>query len=123
MSESDERKNTRVSYKNNSFLVLDDKEYQNCRTENLCLRGVFLPGLAGPVERESGFIKIVLDRCSKLVIKASVVVIRATDNGVALEFTDIDSDSAFHLRRVVMYNSGDPDAVTEEILRNSYRED
>jgi len=123
MSESDERKNTRVSYKNNSNLVLDDKEYQNCRTENLCLSGVFLPGLAGPLEGETGFLKIVLDRCTKLVIKAAVVVIRVTDNGVALEFTDLDSDSAFHLRRVVMYNSGDPDAVTEEILRNSYRED
>jgi len=123
MSESNERKNTRVSYKNNSFLNLVDREYQNCRTENLSLRGVFLPGLVGPIEGEAGFLKIFLDRGAKLVIKADVVVNRVNDNGVALEFTNLDSDSAFHLKRVVMYNSGDPDAVTEEILRNSYRED
>lgn len=122
MSESDERRNTRVSYKNNSFLVLNGREYQNCKTENLSLQGVFLPDLSGPVEGETGSLKIVLDRCAKIVIKAKVSVIRVEDGGVALEFTALDSDSEFHLKRVVMYNSGDPDAVTEEILRNSFRD-
>jgi len=114
MSDKNNRRHTRVPYKNCVVLVLQDKEYSGCKTENLSLRGVFLPEILGPLDDEEGELKLELDRKNKIVITAGVRVVRADDSGVALEFISVDTDSFFHLKRVVMYNSDDPDSVAEE---------
>ena len=49
----------------------------------------------------------------RLEVGARVARMEAT--GVALEFTDVDSDSIEHLRHLVLYNAADTDQAQEEI--------
>ena len=64
-------------------------------------------------------IEIVLSGSStKLAIEVKGKLIRQTEEGIAVEFTEMDLDSFMHLKNVVAYNSDDADAVEEEYYKS-----
>ena len=48
-------------------------------------------------------------------ILAKGVAARSNESGIAIEFTEIDSESIPHLRQLVLYNSPDTEPVEEEL--------
>jgi hypothetical protein len=82
---------------------------------NLSMKGMFVTtkeSLPGDNILE---IEIVLSgSSSKLAIEVKGKLIRQTEEGIAVEFTEMDLDSFMHLKNVVAYNSEDADAVEEE---------
>jgi len=51
-------------------------------------------------------------------LQAEAMVVRSDDRGLALEFGDVQLDSLDHLRKLVLYNSGDPTAIEREFDRH-----
>jgi hypothetical protein len=83
--------------------------------DNLSMKGMFLKtqeSLPGDGLLE---ISIVLSGASSLLsIKVKGCAVRQTDEGIAVEFQEMDIDSFVHLKNVVALNSDDADAFYEE---------
>ena len=121
MSSANRRRNTRVEFHAVADVNFGGQTFLQRETDNLSLKGVFVKGVNGSVG-DNCDIKLHLSGASSdmsLSMKAQVV--RADPNGIGLEFYEMDLDSFFHLKNIVLYNSGDPNKLEEEFhdqLRN-----
>lgn len=60
-------------------------------------------------------VKIILDAAEHGVpIEADATVIRSHSGSLAVEFTALDPDSYQHLRKLILYNTADPDQAEQE---------
>ena len=82
---------------------------------NLSMSGMFL-ATTTTIERDSPLeISIILSgSSSSLSIKLKGKLVRQTEEGIAVEFLEMDLDSFIHLRNIVAQNSDDPDSVHQE---------
>ena len=87
------------------------------RTHDLSLRGMYLVCAYHMDTGTECRIKLMLgDPKEPLVISATCRVIRQGEDGVAVEFTQLDNEeSAEHLHSLVMYNVQNPDQLEREI--------
>ncbi len=53
---------------------------------------------------------------SELRLRFTGMVVRTGQDGMGIEFEQMDPDSFFHLRNVLYYNTGDPERINREIL-------
>lgn len=84
---------------------------------NLSLKGAFITVPESHPLGEKVDIKIFLAHDDPVVmIEVLGEVVRADPEGIAVRFTRVDLDSFTHLRNVVALNSGDDDAVMDELL-------
>ncbi len=91
----------------------------NGSVENLSMKGMFLNTKERlPVDRLLEISIILSETSSISSVKANGFAVRQNDQGVAIEFREIDMDSFFHLRNIVALNSGDADAVNEEYFQS-----
>ncbi|MBI5095149.1 MAG: PilZ domain-containing protein [Candidatus Hydrogenedentes bacterium] len=51
-----------------------------------------------------------------LTVEAKGQITRSDAEGMAITFDQVDADSFEHLRNLVLYNSSDPDRVSDEFL-------
>jgi len=110
------RKNTRVAFQTTADLKFAGKNYQQCETENLSLRGMSARGISGHAPGEKCDISLALTgTSSKLLLYMKGEVVREDKDGIALRFTEIDLDSFYHLKNIVYYNTEDPDNIDSEI--------
>ncbi len=114
----EKRRHKRVAFGTEAVVRSGDVSISGT-VSNLSMKGMFvatkekLPG-DKPLE-----IEIILSgTSSKLAIEVKGKPIRQTDDGIAVEFTEMDLDSFMHLKNVVAYNSEDADAVEEEYFRS-----
>jgi len=113
------RKNTRVAFQTTADLKFASKNYQQCETEDLCLKGMSVHGISGHAPGEKCDISLALSgSSSKLLLYMKGEVVRADEEGIALRFTEIDLDSFYHLKNIVYYNSADPDKIDSEMEIN-----
>jgi len=49
--------------------------------------------------------------------KISGTIVRATPREAAIYFASMDEDSFYHLKRIVQYNTDDPDKIEEELAK------
>ena len=112
----DQRKRTRVNFTTEVTLNFDNKEYSGLRSRDLSLKGLFVEtGLSFP---EGALVDVILSlsgSSSKVELKIKARVARVGSDGIGLDFTEIDLDSFFHLRNIVLYNSGEPADVDNEL--------
>ena len=89
------------------------------RVSNLSMKGMLVEteeSLPGDKLLE---IEIVLSgSSSKLAIDVTGRVVRQTQEGLAIEFREMDLDSFMHLKNVVAYNSDNADAIEEEYYKS-----
>ncbi len=110
------RKNTRVAFQTTADISFANKNYRQCETENLSLKGMSVKGITGHVMGEVCDVALALSgSSSKLVLSMAGEIVRVDENGIALHFTDIDLDSFYHLKNIVYYNADDPDQVAGEV--------
>jgi hypothetical protein len=110
------RKNTRVAFQTTTDLSFANKNYRQCETENLSLKGMSVKGITGHASGETCDVSLALSgSSSKLVLEMKGEIVRVEKNAIALHFTDIDLDSFYHLKNIVYYNADDPDKIASEV--------
>ena len=87
-------------------------------TLNLSLKGLlcthdarFSPGL---------FCQVRLHLGTEVSLTIKGVIVRAEGQEAAIDFVSMDEESCRHLRRLVAYNSPDPEAVLPELLAPAF---
>ncbi|MBA3014226.1 MAG: PilZ domain-containing protein [Proteobacteria bacterium] len=117
MMSRDRRKNTRVPFQTTADVVFPNAHYNQCATENLSVKGVSVLGVSGHAIGETCDLSLELSGSSsqlRLAMKGTIV--RVDTDRIALNFTEIDIDSFYHLKNIIYYNSSDPDSIEEELI-------
>jgi hypothetical protein len=118
MSNRNRRQNVRVEFQSFVDLAFPDQVFEQCKTRDLSLNGIFVIGIEGRRQGEQcGVILHLVGSSSDVRLMMNGEVTRVEAQGVALHFTEVDLDSLIHLRNIVYFNSGDPDQVEEEWFR------
>ena len=113
------RKNTRVLFQTIADINFVDKGYNRCETADLSIKGISVMGPSRQSIGEKCDISLALSGgSSELVLKMKGEVVRVDPDGLALHFTEIDSDSFFHLKNIIYYNSKDSDQIDFEPVDN-----
>ncbi len=110
--EKNRRKTTRVPL---TFTVTISLHGQDIpiQTDNISLRGL----LCSPDKRlQAGQTCTVLIELNKeVLIKLDATILRASEDDTAIYFNTMDEESFFHLKRLVQYNTDDPDKIDREL--------
>lgn len=80
---------------------------QQCRLEDISLKGVLLEMPAGVSATEGQQCQLLLDLSSGTAITMSATIVHVENRHVGLRCDSIDLDSITHLRRLVELNAGD----------------
>jgi hypothetical protein len=117
MNSDERRENVRVTFQTTVNLHFADGEYAHRETENLSLKGVFIPGIFDREPGEKCDVTLQLSgTTSELKVGMKGEVVRKTDEGIGIHFDEIDIDSFFHLKNIVYYNADDPDQVADSYI-------
>lgn len=115
----EKRRFTRIPFKVKAEMRVGKILYSAEVIENLSIGGCLLPINAVFERGTTCQIRILLTGSSSdLDVKIDGDITRCDANTVAVKFTHIDPDSLFHLQSIVRYNSPDPDAIEEEIVKH-----
>ncbi len=114
----EKRKHRRVTFRTEATVKCGEVKISGT-VDNLSMKGMFL----NTTERLAGEgpldISIVLSGSSTVLsLSLKGKVVRQTDSGSAIEFSEMDLDSFTHLRNVVAYNCDDADEISEEYFRS-----
>ncbi|MFH2218386.1 MAG: PilZ domain-containing protein [Pseudomonadota bacterium] len=112
----DRRKFTRVPFKVDAEITVDDVFFKVKELSNLSIGGCLVPITADFEEGTVCHVEILLSGTnSDMSIRIDGEIKRSAPGTLAVKFTRIDPDSLFHLRNIIRYNSSDPDSVDREI--------
>lgn len=111
----DKRKFSRVNIEIECLVEKNGRTYEG-HVSNLSLKGMmFEPEIRDFEAGERVNISIQLTgHSSSLQIDVLGDVIRADEEGVAINFVELDVDSFIHLKNTIAYNDGDPDKIERE---------
>jgi hypothetical protein len=115
----DNRRFTRIPFKMNTEIVVNDQTYSTNIITNLSVGGCLLPLNIEPAPGSSCRIKITLEGTTdEMAISIEGEIIRTTPEGLAVKFVRIDPESLFHLQNIIRYNSPDADTIESEIIKH-----
>jgi c-di-GMP-binding flagellar brake protein YcgR len=112
MQEDQRRRRTRV-HVHFEVTVQIQGEPIKMETENISLNGMLCKPDPRLTKGDSGALRITLG--DDVVITAQAKVVRSSDAGLAIAFTEIDEDGFFHLKKLVQYNSEDAELIDREL--------
>lgn len=100
------RQDLRVTFKATAKLKYSgNRNFEECETADMSVSGVFVEGVTGVVFGEKCDVEFHLHgRTSNLELKMAGETVRVQDNGVGLQFFDVDEDSFYHLQNIVYFN-------------------
>jgi len=111
------RDTTRVEFHTRAELEIDGQGLSGT-VEDLSLKGLFLKTEASQRSIQIGQkVKVTIrfsGTTSNLSVDVQGKVVRLTQEGLGIEFTDMEFDSFVYLRNVVAYNAGDEDVIMDE---------
>lgn len=118
----EKRKSIRVIFTRNVKLYVDDVALGNYPIRNLSIAGLYIEGdldltLGRPCRlelHETG-------RNSSLILTFHAKVVRIEEQGLAVEFSEMEEDSFMFLQTMVLYSSDDPIGVAENFLEHFSR--
>lgn len=111
------RRDVRVTFRATAKLnYSDNRSFSECETRDISVSGVFVAGVSGVAFGEKCDIEFHLcGRTSNLVLSMAGETVRVLEDGVALQFFDIDEDSFYHLQNIVYFNYKHSDQAAEEL--------
>jgi len=116
MEGRERRKNTRVAFQTVADVKIGGRQYDQCQTHDLSLKGVSIMGITGhPVGTGCEIALMLSGSTSVLRLEMKGEVVRVEEQSVALHFTEVDLDSFYHLKNIIYYNSEDPDELENEL--------
>ncbi len=103
---NDRRRDTRVVFRTTAKVIFPDgRAFDDCETCDISISGVFVNGVTGVGCGDKCRIELRLDgNTSNLLLKISGEIVRFQEEGVALEFFEVDEDSFYHLRNIVYFS-------------------
>jgi hypothetical protein len=113
---SEKRRFTRFSFPIKAELTVGNKGYIIEKFDNLSIGGCLVK-LPENFELETPC-SLTIDlhmTGEKPVINIKGLIVRSENSQIAINFTGIDPESLFHLQRIALYNSSEPEKVEEEI--------
>ena len=104
--QDERRRDARVTFRTFAKLSYPEgRVFEECETTDVSVSGVFVEGVKGVEQGEKCDVEFHLTgRTSSLVLGMAGETVRVQENGVALQFFDIDEDSFYHLQNVVYFN-------------------
>lgn len=112
MKSQERRKESRVPYRTTVDLIFSDKEHKILNTRDLSVMGAFLEGVDGLDKGEKCKITITfIGEASKLTLNLKGEVVRVEEDGVALEFLDVNRDCFYHLKNIAYIAHVNPDDI------------
>jgi hypothetical protein len=126
--QNDRRRDPRVIFRTTVQLSFTDgRIFGDCETMDVSVSGIFVKGVKGVDFGEKCRVDLHLSgRTSNLALVMAGEIVRIQEDGVALQFFEVDEDSFHHLRNIVYFsykNSGgggdipvDGEAVADETL-------
>lgn len=113
-TEADRRGLTRVGYRIQAVIEHRHGTF-TARVVDLSLHSMGIIGCEQLPVGESVAVTIaLLEGSPDFTVRVLGKVVRADAAGVGIEFEQIDVDSFAHLRKIIAYNTGDPDRMLEE---------
>lgn len=112
----EKRNFSRINFNVGSVIKWQDKSFKG-EVENLSLQGM-LTRINDPIPSgEEVDIIIYLSGASpQIPINLQGEVIRSSDEGLALKFVKMNTDSFIHLRNIMAHNTGDSSKVMDELF-------
>ena len=113
---SENRRFTRIPFHVNAEITAHNVSYAVDKISNLSIGGCLLPMTAGLAPGTVCRLKIGLSgTSSELDVTVNGTIKRCDAETAAVECTDIDPDSLFHLKNILRYNFlGDEDIIDRE---------
>ncbi|MBU2548809.1 MAG: PilZ domain-containing protein [Proteobacteria bacterium] len=117
MSE-EQRIRTRVHFTTRVTLIFGDRELSGLESRDISLKGLYVGTRTRlPLETPVDIILELSGSTSSLNLQMKGKVARVDDDGLGIDFVEIDLDSFYHLRNLVSFNAGDPSEIEAEIAR------
>lgn len=108
---------TRVPFQTEGIVNFAGSQIRG-EVENLSMNGMFLKTDEKVPEGQQMDIKVCLSGASsELSIDLKGFVVRQGEDGLAIQFKEMDLDSFIHLKNTVAYNRGDEGEVMEEVYK------
>lgn len=96
----------------------------NTSTGDLCdvsMNGLFADFGGAVIPEGEARVEIMLEMGGEndIALKIKGLIRRSDSQGTAIEFLEIDAEDLEHLKKLVLYNSADPDRLVEELGVNT----
>ena len=114
---SEIRRRTRARFKALVTLIGPEETLAQLSTSDLSLNSLYVESeIIWDVGTRMGIRLQLAGTSSDLTLNMQGKVVRAEKEGMAIEFSEIEMDSFFHLRNIVALNSGDAEKIDREIV-------
>ena len=115
-SNSDQRRYSRSTIRARAELRLHTGIVMEGESRDVSMNGLFVKAdHMFPVGNVCQVVLVLEGGDREFRIETSGEVVRVSEEGIAIEFEQIDLDSMEHLRKLVLYNADDPEQVEQEI--------
>ncbi len=112
----EQRKRTRVNFSIKVEAARSGDEFRYMDLRDLSLRGLYAYTQKPFTIGEDCEVRIsLLEGNDEAGIVLKGVVVRTDDQGMGIQFTEIDADGFQHLRNIMYYNTGDPEKIDKEL--------
>ena len=116
MPDRKKRKFDRISFRRHVEMDFSSESYRNCQIKNLSLTGMFVIGTFKKNIGEYCIVKLCQKGMSSdLRLLALAHVVRAEEEGVAIEFTSMSFDSYMFLQVTLLYEAEEPLTIGLEL--------
>jgi len=104
--QNDRRRNVRVVFRTTARVIFSgERTFADCETADVSVSGVFVKGAKDAGPGEKCLVELQLTgKTSNLLLKMTGEVVRVQDDGIALEFCEVDEDSFYHLQNIVYFS-------------------
>ena len=114
MTKNEKRHFFRVSFIKNAHVSFDGHNF-GCNLLDISLKGVLIEPPNELVMKIDTLYDIHLALSKEVIISMEAKVIHSEENHIGLEWVDIDLDSLTELRRLLEYNTHDPEEIHREL--------
>ena len=111
------RKRTRIPISFEIFIETAGQKIQ-VETKNISLTGISCANHESFTVNQPCTIHLDLNENVHLVIQGKIL--RADRKEAIISFQSMDEDTFYHLKRIVQYNSGDPDKIEHELGKPAF---
>jgi hypothetical protein len=112
----EKRNFSRITFNVGTVVKWQDKSFKG-EVENLSLQGMYA-GITDPIDVGAEIdITIYLTGVSpQIPVNLQGEVIRSNEEGLAIKFVKMNTDSFIHLRNIMAHNTGDSSKVMDELF-------
>jgi hypothetical protein len=110
------RLRTRIPFHTRVRFMIQGEELVSSDSKDLSLTGVYFYTALQPEKGTTGDVEITLSLgIQPLTLRFTGVVARVDELGIGVRFLEMDPASFVHLKNLLYYNTGDPEAIDAEI--------